>query len=671
MYKRFAIVSIIIMICLFGFSLLGYYSIGLHAEGLAGRRMAEFASVAEQIRIDVKRKIDAFITQEENRSYTQYQYYYVPIASNDLNALVRSPLGDTLEHGLAYGHFQIEPDGSVLTPYIDETQKKQANVEAVAYVENVRANLLTVLKGNGYVGTAIIKSDLSNITDKSLDTFNTAVREVKRNKRLDYSQEIQQQSSAKGLDKSKSYNLRNNPGSRQTRYENPTISNFIDNRAISQEAEANQQQLRGMPGMGMPGMPDTGSSRSRGNVSQKAEIQVAANGSLQQQKYYQSVEAQQQSETVQVRIEPFMTVLIADNGVGDSLFDGQVFMLRHIRIEGEHFLQGFRFNEQVFMAEIKESASRLMRRAMSFDVSDQVDDNAVHAAILDSDFGEIVLNLFELEPAWIGRQVGQLRTLYLIIIVIVLVVIAMAQGSLLKNIRSQITLARKKDDFISAVSHELRTPLTSIRMYTEMLENNWIKSEDKRTEYYRSMRQESERLSRLVENVLDFSRIQRGSKKYNFTVGNIDECIAQVVEMMRPAAQQAGFIIEQDLGLKTGPSTAFDKDAVSQIVINLIDNAIKYAANADEKIIFIRTVCDGKYVTIEVEDHGPGIANRQRSKVFDAFYRIADEATRETTGTGLGLALVSKFAQAHNGFVEILSAKPSGAILRVALAVKI
>ena len=208
-------------------------------------------------------------------------------------------------------------------------------------------------------------------------------------------------------------------------------------------------------------------------------------------------------------------------------------------------------------------------------------------------------------------------------------------------------------------------------MYTEMLENNWVKSEDKRREYYRSMRQESERLSRLVENVLDFSRIQRGSKKYNFIVGSLDECVTQVVDVMRPAARQAGFDVEMSRTDDSAaiPSAAFDKDAVVQIVINLIDNAIKYAKDAEEKVIYVRTGCDGKYLTIEVEDHGPGIPNRQREKVFDAFYRIGDESTREAAGTGLGLALVRKFAQAHNGFVEICSAKPSGAIFRVKLAI--
>ncbi|MBL7154217.1 MAG: ATP-binding protein, partial [Phycisphaerae bacterium] len=119
-----------------------------------------------------------------------------------------------------------------------------------------------------------------------------------------------------------------------------------------------------------------------------------------------------------------------------------------------------------------------------------------------------------------------------------------------------------------------------------------------------------------------------------------------------------------------GPA-AFDGDAVTQIVVNLLDNAVKYARNADDKTIIVRTKGDHEFIMIEVEDRGPGVPHRQRKKIFEEFYRIGAEATRETTGTGLGLALVKKFAQAHNGFVEILNARPKGAIFRVALATQI
>ena len=137
--------------------------------------------------------------------------------------------------------------------------------------------------------------------------------------------------------------------------------------------------------------------------------------------------------------------------------------------------------------------------------------------------------------------------------------------------------------------------------------------------------------------------------------------------MMRPYASQSGFSIKTDFA--EFEQITFDKDAVAQIIVNLIDNAVKYAHYAEDKTITVRTRKSPKFVFIEVEDHGPGIPHRQHKKVFEEFYRVGSETTRETNGTGLGLALVRKFAEAHNGFVEILSAKP-GAILRIGLAVQ-
>jgi signal transduction histidine kinase len=381
-----------------------------------------------------------------------------------------------------------------------------------------------------------------------------------------------------------------------------------------------------------------------------------------------------QTETVQVRIEPFFPVVIpggdSTSQQAESIFGGQVFLLRHVQIEDRHLLQGFQLNEKMLIGQIEDSASRFMRKGMSFELSPGADirdnGNVAYAAILNFGFGDLVLNLKEIDPGWIGKEIRHLRIWYFSIIAIVLLAVSLGLASLWRNATAQIRLAQKKDDFISAVSHELRTPLTSIRMYSEMLEKNWVKSQDKAVEYYRNMRQESERLSRLIENVLDFSRIQKGRKKYAFKAGDINKCVADVVEMMRPYAVQKGFSI------RTEPApieqAIFDADAVTQIIVNLLDNAIKYARDAEDKTITVRTKADGKFTVIEVEDHGPGVPHRQRNKIFEQFYRSAAESTRETAGTGLGLALVKKFAEAHNGFVEIIGAKPTGAIFRVALA---
>src|SRR4030042_2385497 len=184
-----------------------------------------------------------------------------------------------------------------------------------------------------------------------------------------------------------------------------------------------------------------------------------------------------------------------------------------------------------------------------------------------------MLKFIEVVPDWIERDIRKLQNWYFGMVGFVFIAVTLGLASLWRNARAQLKLAEKKDDFISAVWHELRTPLTSIRMYSEMLEKNWVKSQDKAVEYYGNMRQESERLSRLIENVLDFSRIQKGQKKYAFKTGDINKCIANVVEMMRPYAIQKGFSIRIDPG--EIERATFDADAVPQIVGNLLDTTIK------------------------------------------------------------------------------------------------
>jgi signal transduction histidine kinase len=650
MYKRLIILSIIILAALCGLVWLGYHSIRIREQGLQGARLGEFAAVAEQIRQDVTHKLDEFMQTEQNRPYTDYQYYYVPenVAPNQQQLpVLRSPLAGRLEQGLAYGNFQIEPDGSVITPNdnIDQRQDltesdKELYANAVLNRKNIEDNLLPALRGT-----------TSGALRMNLHSENPAAspKEPPKAEHEQISKEVAQQGKL-----SQSYPIESLQSKGQKTQVLRQRRDVFERNVSNVNAQSQQQILE---------------SQTQGGQ---------ATAQLQQQAEQTS---ESQTDTVQVRIEPFFPVVVPEGQVDkesasqkdESIFGGQVFLLRHVQIEDRHFLQGFKLNEKKLIKQIEESASQFMRKGMSFELSPKEkiydNENDAYSAILNFGFGDLVLNLKEIDPGWIDKEIRHLRIWYFGIVAIVFFAVSLGLASLWRNAAVQIKLAQKKDDFISAVSHELRTPLTSIRMYTEMLEKNWVKSPDKAVEYYSNMRQESERLSRLIENVLDFSRIQKGRKKYTFNAGDINKCVLDVVEMMRPYAVLKGFSIRTEPGLIE--QAAFDTDAVTQIVVNLLDNAIKYTRDAEDKTIIVRTKTDGKFTIIEVEDHGPGVPHRQRNKIFDQFYRPAAESTRETTGTGLGLALVKKFAEAHNGFVEILSAKPTGAIFRVALVTRI
>lgn len=697
MYMRLIILCVIILAALCGLGWLGYRAIEIRAQGLEGARLGEFAEVAEQIRQDVNRRLDEFIETEQQRPWTDYQYYYVPdnvVAGQQQMPWLRSPLGAGIDNGLAYGNFQIEPDSTIVTPYYQAGRSQQEQEDKVAqevnaHLSNIRRNVLPALGSvSGAFGLALAEPPTSyKAKDSVSDTLWADARGLgEKQKRLE-EQEQQLQSKA---GRRKELTIETfQKGPRETQIINQPRSLVASN--VAQNVELLSQQEPGQSTPQRVQREDSAEVNESRRQRQQVQSELAHTYLSELQDRVQP-RAQppmpgepHQTETVQIRIEPLVPLVFPfDTAQGrpskeaqQSLFGGQIFLLRHVQIEDRHLLQGFQLNESRLIEEIEESAHRYMREGMTFelvqtppaDEAKDTDDTVAYTAILDFGFGDMALNLKEIDPAWIAKQIRQIRSWYFSITAVVFLAVTLALGSLWLNARAQLKLAQKKDDFISAVSHELRTPLTSIRMYSEMLEKNWVKSKDKQTEYYQSMRQESERLSRLIDNVLDFSRIQKGRKKYTFRLGNVNECVAEVTDMMVPYAAEHGFSIERDLG-ELG-QTAFDGDAVTQIVVNLLDNAIKYARRAEDKTITVRTRREGQFVVIEVEDHGPGVPHRQCKKVFEQFYRCGPEATRETAGTGLGLALVKKFAQAHNGFVEVLAARPTGAIFRVGLATQV
>jgi signal transduction histidine kinase len=679
MYTRLIILTVIVLTAVCGLGGLGFHAIDKWAQGLEGARLGEFAEVAEQVRRDVKRKLDEFILAEQQRKYTDYLYSYVP--ENVVDAaqlpLLRSPLGDQVSNYLAYGYFQIGPDGSIATPYYPSAppgaDERDEMAELVrSHVSNVRENVWTSIHWQAGI-LQVPSPEPDRVEEDKAAPSSPLAKE---------SPAAQIQAGRKGLADAETRAGRSQAFPIESlQQEARETQVFQQQRSI---AFSNQAQIAQKP----PEMivrSQVSSSRDERNEAPSASIGPPETLSAPA------------PDTVQVRVEPFVPLLVPDPEGRASVFGGQVFLLRHVQIESRHLLQGFQLDEHRLIAEVEDSARTLVREGMGFELpqvrrvngrAGEPDEQPAYTAILDFGFGDLVLHLTELDPTWIARQIGEFHRIYFGIIATLLAAVGLALVSLWHNMRAQAALARKKDDFISAVSHELRTPLTSIRMYTEMLEKNWVKSKDKVGEYYRTMRQESERLSRLVENVLDFARLQKGRKNYAFALGSIDDCVAGVVELMRPCAEQHGFAIRTDLAAPG--ETCFDRDAVAQIVVNLLDNAVKYARAAADKTIAVRTRNEAGFTVIEIEDRGPGIPPRQRKRVFEQFYRCEDDGpaaqpgaagatahadagsttTRnrpQTTGMGLGLTLVQRFAEAHGGSVEIRAAEPKGTILRVSL----
>ncbi|MEN8151633.1 MAG: HAMP domain-containing sensor histidine kinase [Planctomycetota bacterium] len=269
------------------------------------------------------------------------------------------------------------------------------------------------------------------------------------------------------------------------------------------------------------------------------------------------------------------------------------------------------------------------------------------------------------EPGWVGERVARLSFLLIGIAALLLLVIAGGLSFTLRAVRQEVRLARRKSDFVAAVTHELRTPLTGIKMYADMLKAGWVKDEETRDDYVGFMAAETDRLARLVNRVLDFARTERGET----AVGLVDlaEPILEVERDFGPWMREKGFTLEVDLATKR-PAVA-NADAVKQILLNLLENAVKYAPDATDRTIrvAVRDAADG--IDISVIDRGPGVPEEERERIFAEFYRPGEELTREAPGAGLGLALVRRLAESMGGSVEVGDTPGGGATFRVHLQI--
>ncbi len=239
-----------------------------------------------------------------------------------------------------------------------------------------------------------------------------------------------------------------------------------------------------------------------------------------------------------------------------------------------------------------------------------------------------------------------------VIIGIIFVLFLLGAWLILRNVQREIHLAQMKSDFVSNVSHELRTPLSLIRMYTETLEMGRLATDEKRMSYYRIIARETERLTRLINNILNFSRIESGKKTYKLENIDINQVVEKMVETYRVQIEQEGFQLHLDLGEKLAPILG-DAEAISEALINLMDNAIKYSA--DKKEITIRTSTCAPGICLQISDRGMGIEEQHVKHIFDKFYRVPTGAVHNTKGSGLGLALVRHIIDAHDGSIDVKS----------------
>jgi len=276
------------------------------------------------------------------------------------------------------------------------------------------------------------------------------------------------------------------------------------------------------------------------------------------------------------------------------------------------------------------------------------------------------LLLKENKPGFIASLLLGGSIVYLLLFLLIVLLMILGFTFSIYTLNEELRLNRLKSEFISNVSHELKSPLTAIRMMTEMLHHKRVESEERKATYYSVMLEESEHLSQLIDNILDFSRIEEERKKYNFLELDLNQLLLEFLKSSHERLPSLDFMIKYSCP-ENLPLIRADKNALLQVVNNLFDNAIKFSCSS--RIIEINLSCNEEVLRLCIKDFGIGIPPKDQDKIFNRFYRGDEPQKLGIKGSGIGLTIVKKIVEAHKGWLTLESNPGKGTTFCVHLPV--
>ena len=376
-----------------------------------------------------------------------------------------------------------------------------------------------------------------------------------------------------------------------------------------------------------------------------------------------------------------------DEGAVSRIIDGSL----HVLLWKRHTaLPGYTFWVELNANEIKAELAGL------FKVYGESETNPeISLALLDSNGDPVTQTVPDFEADWttpfVAAEVGQIlprwevaayiidpealnaaaRTVLISLsLIIIVLVAAVAAGSLLimRSVNYEMQIASRKTDFVSNVSHELKTPLTSIRMFSELLENSESFDAERTQKYSSVISKESARLTRLINRLLDFSRLDRGEMKLTFENVDLGDLVRETVDNYRHQIEAEGLEVEVDILPDVPVIVDADRDALSQVLLNLLTNAEKYAASGREVNVRLERPHEGK-VALLVQDRGPGISKLHQRRIFEKFYRADESISSGIEGSGIGLALCHQIVEKHEGQISYSRRDGGGSCFAIELPV--
>jgi len=632
------------------------------------------------------------IEREENRPISDYEFLNVS-GSEGSAFLQRSPLSqfplDVEVPGLL-GYFQVDASGALRTPIVPETNASSYGIPTSELQQRKQqeGRIRGILDQNRLVG----KSDVAAAPAPFGEVM---AEEEMAQERLDSPSLMMELDSASssialddrdnlgqaGFDELTTRKL-NAPAESRAPTDQVKDLKFEDSYQVAADAVPEAQRLEAKKQAEVKR-----SRKEKVNLPEALQAQVR---SIEKSVADEDNETDDMAASAPVLNQQAIRIQTFESEVEPMEFalldSGHFVLFRRVWHQNERYVQGILIDQANFIERLiapafrESSLSSMSKLIVAYQGSilqnyaaeysrlyrpstEQASNELLYQSRLIAPFGEIEL-IYALARLPVGAG-GQVIIWSAVVLAIVLVGGCLM---LLQLGQRQLALARQQQDFVSAVSHELKTPLTSIRMYGEMLREGWA-DEAKRKTYYDFIFYEAERLTRLINNVLQLARMSRNEQAGTLTDMTVGEALAELKPRLESQLEPSEFdLLITGIDEVESARIKIDIDGFIQIFINLVDNAVKFSANGAQKRIDIRCqqMRDGK-IQFSVRDYGPGIDPDQMKKIFKLFYRSENELTRETVGTGIGLALVHQLASAMQTEVDVVNCEP-GAEFRLRIA---
>lgn len=591
------------------------------ADGLAREERAQLGFFAETLFDQMERELAELLQQEERRAVDEYHHTVVTSGGTPR----RSPLAEPPGAEFILGYLQNNPDGSFQTPLAADLLRVPAD----------RRPLIDRLE---QVNQRFNRKKFQVVKALPPPAAAAAPQDKKKDEAAGFGERFLSRSPTKSA---KSY-----LGQKETRLEEITPRQALNIAADEEQRPA----AEGASGAADIAAPSWDGSRRAAPVPLPARPPG------------QTVETPAADDLLQVEVAPFQAVLI------DS---GQAFIFRRIAIDNQIYRQGFVLLTQPFLRHL--AAAHFEHQPLSgfARLSLAVIDNGLRQPVVQSGtaasaavpaftaervfaapYGFLSATLeADAVPASPAR--GPLK----LAVAALGVVLLAGLLAIYHSARTVVDMSERRSRFVSSVTHELKTPLTNIRMYIEMLENGIAATPQREQEYLRVLGSESARLGRLIDNVLELARLEKRQRRFEWQTGDLSDVLDEIRTLTARKTAHEGFALRIDA--EGVPAFTYDREVLIQVLLNLIENSLKFGRRSPRKEITIEARPAENGVRLAVADSGPGIPETALKKVFDDFYRAENELTRTTGGTGLGLALVRKFIAAMGGRVQAVN-NPGG-----------